>query len=84
MTTRRPSRLEQRQRPGCVTLWVRASCLCHARAAQAACDSYLAFAEVNTADPCTALAGCTFCALISGFGTFFMFFLGICIKSGYQ
>lgn len=29
-------------------------------------------------------AGCTFCAMISGFGAFFMFFLGICIKSGYQ
>ncbi len=29
-------------------------------------------------------AGCTFCTLMSGFGAFFMFFLGICISSGYE
>mmetsp|Transcript_12963 Transcript_12963/g.22883 ORF Transcript_12963/g.22883 Transcript_12963/m.22883 type:complete len:101 (+) Transcript_12963:107-409(+) len=32
---------------------------------------------------CSAL-GCTFCAFMSAFGTFFMFFIGICIKSGYE
>ncbi|GFR51655.1 hypothetical protein Agub_g14088 [Astrephomene gubernaculifera] len=29
-------------------------------------------------------AGCTFCTLMSGFGAFFMFFLGICIKNNYE
>ncbi|KAG2426513.1 hypothetical protein HXX76_011740 [Chlamydomonas incerta] len=29
-------------------------------------------------------AGCTFCTLISGFGAFFMFFLGICIGNNYE
>ncbi|KAL6765409.1 hypothetical protein V8C86DRAFT_797143 [Haematococcus lacustris] len=30
------------------------------------------------------VAGCTFCTLMSVFGAFFMFFLGICIKSNYK
>ncbi|KAG2485993.1 hypothetical protein HYH03_015315 [Edaphochlamys debaryana] len=28
--------------------------------------------------------GCTFCALLSGFGAFFMFLLGICISNNYE
>lgn len=29
------------------------------------------------------VAGCTFCAMMSGFGAFFMFFLGILIRNDY-
>ncbi len=29
-------------------------------------------------------AGCTFCSMVSAFGTFFMFLLGLLIKNNYK